>query len=232
MRSLLRLTIFQRCVLSSCMGAMATTSAQSIQGASVSSKHAVNGNTVVPPFPDNMKMSIFGMGCFWGAEKKFWQQTGVYSTQVGYSGGSAGNPTYREVCGGSTGHAEVVRVVYDPSVVPYTELLRLFWESHDPTQGMRQGNDVGSQYRSAIYYYEDDQRVAVETSRDAYQQALKKSGHRGDITTDIRQAGDFYYAEDYHQQYLHKNPRGYCGLGGTGVSCPRGVGKAAVKGEL
>ncbi|XP_064617879.1 peptide methionine sulfoxide reductase MsrA-like isoform X2 [Liolophura sinensis] len=185
----------------------------------VSPKHAVNGNSVVPPFPDNLKMAMFGMGCFWGAERKFWQQSDVYSTQVGYSGGLTPNPTYEEVCTGKTGHNEVVRVVFDPSKIPYTKLLQVFWENHNPTTGMRQGNDVGTQYRSGIYYYDQEQKSQAEESRDLYQKELSKQGH-GQITTEILEAPEFFYAEDYHQQYLHKNPRGYCGLGGTGVSCP------------
>jgi peptide-methionine (S)-S-oxide reductase len=165
---------------------------------------------------------MFAMGCFWGAERKFWQLDGVYSTAVGYAAGHTPNATYREVCSGMTGHAEVVLVVFDPKKITYEELLRVFWENHDPTQGMRQGNDVGTQYRSGIYYYGDDQRAAAERSRDAYQQRLTKSGY-GPITTEILPAPEFYYAEDYHQQYLAKNPDGYCGIGGTGVSCPVGV---------
>jgi peptide-methionine (S)-S-oxide reductase len=165
---------------------------------------------------------VFGLGCFWGAERLFWQAEGVYSTAVGYAGGYTPNPTYREVCDGLTGHTEVVRVVFDPARTSYAALLRLFWESHDPTQGMRQGNDVGTQYRSAIYYGDEAQRAQAEASREAYQKALLESG-RGRITTEIAPAPEFYYAEDYHQQYLAKNPDGYCGLGGTGVSCPAGV---------
>jgi peptide-methionine (S)-S-oxide reductase len=169
-----------------------------------------------------MEMAMFGMGCFWGAERKFWERTGVYSTAVGYAGGYTPNPTYREVCSGQTGHAEVVRVVFDPKLVSYGDLLRIFWENHDPTQGMRQGNDVGTQYRSAIYCYGEEQIRAAEASRDAYQKALREAGHDA-ITTEIRAAPEFYFAEDYHQQYLAKNPGGYCGMGGTGVSCPVGV---------
>jgi peptide-methionine (S)-S-oxide reductase len=169
-----------------------------------------------------MEMAMFGMGCFWGAERKFWERTGVYSTAVGYAGGYTPNPTYREVCSGQTGHAEVVRVVFDPKLVSYGDLLRIFWENHDPTQGMRQGNDVGTQYRSAIYCYGEEQIGAAEASRDAYQKALGEAGHDA-ITTEIRAAPEFYFAEDYHQQYLAKNPGGYCGMGGTGVSCPVGV---------
>jgi peptide-methionine (S)-S-oxide reductase len=184
--------------------------------------HAVNGRPLLPPFPAGMEVAVFAMGCFWGAERKFWQAPGVYVTAVGYAGGSTPNPTYEEVCSGGTGHAEAVLVVFDPSVTSYAELLRLFWEGHDPTQGMRQGNDVGTQYRSAIYVNSDDQRRAANASLEAYQHQLVDAGY-GRITTEIREAGDFYYAEDYHQQYLHKVPGGYCGLGGTGVSCPSGL---------
>jgi peptide-methionine (S)-S-oxide reductase len=169
-----------------------------------------------------MKTALFGMGCFWGAERKFWEAPGVYTTAVGYAGGDTPNPTYREVCTGSTGHNEVVLVVYDPRATSYEALLKLFWESHDPTQGMRQGNDVGTQYRSGVYYYDDEQRAVAETSRHAYQELLTGAGY-GEITTEILPAPEFYYAEDYHQQYLAKNPGGYCGLGGTGVSCPVGL---------
>jgi len=188
--------------------------------------HFVNGHRIVAPFPDGLQRASFGMGCFWGAEKKYWGLRGVYSTAVGYAGGLTPNPTYREVCTGMTGHNEVVLVVFDPTVIGYTDLLKVFWESHDPTQGMRQGNDVGTQYRSGIYYENDDQRRAAETSRDAFQKQLTAAGY-GAITTEIVQAPEFYYAEDYHQQYLAKNPDGYCGLGGTGVSCPIGVGVSA-----
>jgi peptide-methionine (S)-S-oxide reductase len=187
----------------------------------VPTTHFVSGTRLTPPFPTGSELAAFGMGCFWGAERIFWQQKGVYSTAVGYAGGSTPNPTYDEVCSGLTGHAEVVRVVFDPAVVPYDALLRLFWESHDPTQGMRQGNDVGTQYRSAIYCYGPGQRAAAEISRQAYQQALSQAG-LGPITTEIADAPEFYYAEEYHQQYLAKNPWGYCGHGGTGVSCPSG----------
>ena len=187
--------------------------------------HFVNGNRIVPPFPAGMRTAVFGMGCFWGAERKFWQLDGVYSTAVGFAGGHTPNPTYREVCSGLTGHDEVVLVVYDPAKVSYEKLLRVFWESHDPTQGMRQGNDVGTQYRSAIYFDGEDERRAAEASRDAYQRVLQAAGY-GPITTEIAPAPEFYYAEDYHQQYLAKNPGGYCGLGGTGVSCPTGVAAA------
>ena len=188
----------------------------------VSAAHFVSGAPLEPPFPAGMELAMFGMGCFWGAERKLWETKGVYSTAVGYAGGSTPNPTYEEVCSGSTGHAEVVRVVFDPAVVSYEDLLRVFWEDHDPTQGMRQGNDVGTQYRSAIYCYGDAQRKAALASRDAYQLVLRKAGF-GAITTEILDAPDFYYAEDDHQQYLAKNPWGYCGLGGTGVRCPAGV---------
>jgi len=184
--------------------------------------HFVNGHRLQPPFPAGLETAMFGLGCFWGAEKKFWQVPGVYSTAVGYAAGLTPNPTYREVCTGMTGHNEAVLVVFDPNVVSYDTLLRLFWESHDPTQGMRQGNDVGTQYRSGIYYYDDEQREAAERSRDAYQRELSDAGY-GTITTEILPAPEFYYAEDYHQQYLSKNPEGYCGLGGTGVSCPVGI---------
>ncbi len=189
---------------------------------SVPEQHFVSGARLQPPFPDGMQRAVFGMGCFWGAERKFWQAPGVYSTAVGYAGGSTPNATYREVCSGQTGHAEVVLVVYDPIQISYEQLLRIFWESHDPTQGMRQGNDVGTQYRSTIYCFGDEQRRAAEASRDSYQKVLAEAGH-GAITTEIREAPEFYYAEEYHQQYLAKNPDGYCGLGGTGVSCPVGL---------
>jgi peptide-methionine (S)-S-oxide reductase len=187
--------------------------------------HFVNHNRIEPPFPEGLEFAMFGMGCFWGAEKKFWQQPGVYATAVGYAGGHTKNPTYRQVCTGATNHAEVVLVVFDPKKIRYEELLRLFWENHDPTQGMRQGNDVGTQYRSGIYYANDEQRKAAEASRDAYQKQLSAAGYKK-ITTEIMPAPEFYYAEDYHQQYLAKNPDGYCGLGGTGVSCPVGVATA------
>ncbi len=187
--------------------------------------HFVNGNPLVPPFPIGIERAVFGMGCFWGAEKKFWPLAGVFTTAVGYAGGSTPNPTYREVCSGLTGHAEVVLVAFDPAVVSYDELLRVFWESHDPTQGMRQGNDVGTQYRSAIHYHDAAQRGAAEASRAAYQRELSAAGYPP-ITTEIVAASEFYYAEEYHQQYLAKNPGGYCGLGGTGVSCSVGL-KAA-----
>jgi peptide-methionine (S)-S-oxide reductase len=187
----------------------------------VPDRHDVLGTPMKPPFAGK-ELATFGMGCFWGAEKKFWELPGVWSTQVGYAGGTTPNPTYEEVCSGRTGHTEVVRVVFDPSRVSYLELLRVFWENHDPTQGMRQGNDVGTQYRSAIYWYTEAQEAAARASRDDYQAALARAGH-GSITTELARAPEFYYAEDYHQQYLAKNPRGYCGLGGTGVSCPVGL---------
>jgi peptide-methionine (S)-S-oxide reductase len=185
--------------------------------------HFVNHNRIVPPFPDGIARALFAMGCFWGAERKFWQTNGVYSTAVGYAAGSTPNPTYREVCSGMTGHAEVVLVLFDPRIISYDDLLKIFWENHDPTQGMRQGNDVGTQYRSGIYYDDDLQKRAAVKSRDAYQSQLTTAGY-GRITTEILPAPEFFYAEDYHQQYLAKNPGGYCGLGGTGVSCPVGVG--------
>ncbi len=188
----------------------------------VPEKHHVNGNPLKPPFPEGMEKVVFGMGCFWGAERKFWQLDGVYTTAVGYAAGSTPNPTYKEVCSGMTGHNEVVLVVYDPKKVSYEQLLKTFWESHNPTQGMRQGNDSGTQYRSGIYTYSQEQKKLAEASKDSYQQALKEAGY-GDITTEILDAPEFYYAEDYHQQYLAKNPNGYCGLGGTNVSCPVGV---------
>ncbi len=192
----------------------------------VPATHFVNGAPLSPPFPEGMALAMFGLGCFWGAERKLWQAEGVFSTAVGYAAGYTPNPTYREVCTGKTGHNEVVRVVFDPKVLPYERLLALFWESHDPTQGMRQGNDAGTQYRSGIYVYDDAQRRAAEASREAYGKALAKAGH-GAITTEILDAPEFYYAEDYHQQYLAKNPDGYCGIGGTGVSCPIGLATSA-----
>ena len=184
----------------------------------VPERHHVNGNPLQPPFPAGLEQAVFGMGCFWGAERKFWQAPGVYTTAVGYAGGATPNPTYQEVCGGYTGHTEVVLVVFDPALTSYAELLRIFWESHDPTQGMRQGNDVGTQYRSAIYTYGPEQAKIARESRESYQKALRAAGH-AEITSEIREAPEFYYAEAYHQQYLSKNPHGYCGLGGTGVSC-------------
>ena len=186
----------------------------------------MNGNRIVPPFPDGMALAQFAMGCFWGAERVFWQTPGVYSTAVGYAGGDTPNPTYEEVCTGSTNHTEAVLVVFDPKQVSYEALLKKFWEGHDPTQGMRQGNDVGTQYRSGIYVADEQQATAAEASREAYQQALGEVGY-GRITTEIASAGPFYFAEDYHQQYLAKNPAGYCGVGGTGVTCPIGVGVGA-----
>ena len=185
--------------------------------------HFVNRNRLTAPFPEGMQRALFGMGCFWGAEKKFWSLAGVYTTAVGYAGGSTPNATYREVCTGMTGHNEVVLVVFDPAATSFEQLLKVFWENHDPTQGMRQGNDVGTQYRSGIYYFDEAQKRAAESSRDLFQKQLEASGY-GTITTEILSAPEFYYAEDYHQQYLAKNPDGYCGLGGTGVSCPVGVG--------
>ena len=184
--------------------------------------HFVNGNRITPPFPAGLEQAVFGLGCFWGAERKFWQTPGVYSTAVGYAGGYTPNPTYKEVCSGMTGHTEVVLVVFDPNVVSYDALLKVFWENHDPTQGMRQGNDVGTQYRSAIYATSPEQKRAADASRQVYQDELTRAGY-GRITTEIADAPPFYYAEDYHQQYLAKNPGGYCGIGGTGVSCPVGI---------
>jgi peptide-methionine (S)-S-oxide reductase len=191
----------------------------------VADRHPVLGTPLKPPFPEGLERAIVGMGCFWGAERVFWQAPGVYTTAVGYSGGFTPNPTYEEVCSGRTGHTEAVLVVFDPTVTSYAEILRLFWENHDPTQGMRQGNDIGTQYRSAIYWTTEAQRVAAEASRHAYDERLRASGY-SEVTTEVQQAGPFYYAEDYHQQYLHKNPWGYCGLGGTGVSCPVAVAPA------
>mgnify|MGYP000084286426 CR=1 FL=1 len=191
----------------------------------VPAEHYVNGHPLSPPFPAGMQQVLFGMGCFWGAERRFWQIEGVYTTAVGYAAGYTPNPTYREVCTGMTGHNEVVLVVFDPQRVSFAALLESFWEGHDPTQGMRQGNDVGTQYRSGIYTFNDEQQELAEQTRQAYQQRLGERGLEG-ITTEILPAPPFYYAEDYHQQYLAKNPGGYCGLGGTGVSCPVGVGAA------
>ena len=188
----------------------------------VPAKHFVNFHPIKPPFPDGLEQAVFGMGCFWGAERKFWEADGVYSTAVGYAGGYTPNPSYEEVCSARTGHAEVVLVVFDPAKISYDELLRIFWENHDPTQGMRQGNDVGTQYRSTIYTYSPEQRKAAEASRDMYQKELRAAGY-GEVTTEIADAPTFYYAEDYHQQYLAKNPGGYCGIGGTGVACPSGL---------
>jgi len=191
----------------------------------VPERHFVNGHRIVPPFPEGMELALFGMGCFWGAERKFWQADGVYSTAVGYAGGATPNPTYEEVCSGLTGHTEAVRVVFDPRVASFEAMLKIFWESHDPTQGMRQGNDVGTQYRSAIYCTSAAQRKAALESCDRYQQRLDAAGHARS-TTEISEAPEFYYAEEFHQQYLAKNPWGYCGLGGTGVDCPIGVAGA------
>jgi peptide-methionine (S)-S-oxide reductase len=196
------------------------------QEMAVPAKHFVNGHPLKGPFPAGLEQAIFGLGCFWGAERKFWQAPGVYTTAVGYAGGITPNPTYQETCSGLTGHTEAVLVVYDPKVISYEQLLKLFWESHDPTQGMRQGNDAGTQYRSAIYTLSAEQKRAAEASKAAFQKKLTASGY-GAITTEIADAGPFYYAEEYHQQYLAKNPGGYCGLGGTGVSCPIGLKTAA-----
>ena len=195
----------------------------------VGERHFVNGERIVPPYPEGTQLALFGAGCFWGVEKTFWQTPGVVSTAVGYAGGHTPNPTYDEVCSGRTGDAEVVRVVFDPQRVTYDELLRVFWEEHDPTQGMRQGNDAGTQYRSAIYACDPDQRQVAERSRAAYQQALSGAGF-GEITTEIRDAPEFYFAEDYHQQYLAKNPNGYCPDHSTGVACPVGLGVRAESG--
>ncbi len=188
----------------------------------VPERHYVNGHTLAPPYPDGLEQAMFGLGCFWGAERKFWEADGVWVTAVGYAAGITPNPTYEEVCSGRTGHGEVVLVVFDPKQITYSELLKIFWESHNPTQGMRQGNDVGTQYRSGIYTFSDEQLAEAEESRLEYQKALSDAGH-GEITTEILPASTFYFAEDYHQQYLAKNPMGYCGLGGTGVSCPTGL---------
>ena len=188
----------------------------------VPENHFVNGNPLQGPFPENMERAVFGLGCFWGAERRFWQTEGVYLTAAGYAGGVTPNPTYEEVCSGNTGHTEVVLVVYDPAFVSYQQLLKVFWESHDPTQGMRQGNDIGTQYRSAVYTVDDGQQSAARQSQDLYQSELTAAGH-GSITTEILPLDTFYYAEDYHQQYLAKNPGGYCGIGGTGISCPVGL---------
>ncbi len=188
----------------------------------VPERHFVLGTPLRPPFPDGFQTAVVAMGCFWGAERVFWEAPGVYTTAVGYAGGFTPNPTYEEVCSGSTGHTEAVLVVFDPALTSYEEILRLFWENHNPTQGMRQGNDVGTQYRSAIFYADPGQQAVAERTRDAYAAMLRAAGH-GEITTQIAPAGPFYYAEEYHQQYLAKNPNGYCGLGGTGVSCPVGI---------
>ena len=192
---------------------------------SVPNRHFVNGHPLKGPFPEGIQTAIFGMGCFWGAERKFWEAPGVYSTAVGYAAGHSPNPTYEEVCSGLTGHNEVVLVAFDPKVIPFHSLLTIFWENHDPTQGMRQGNDVGTQYRSGIYLTSPEHKAAAEASRDAYQRVLSSNGY-GKITTEILDAPPFYYAEEYHQQYLAKNPAGYCGLGGTGLSCPVGLAAA------
>ncbi len=194
----------------------------------VVNRHVVHGRPILPPFPEGLERALFGMGCFWGAEKAFWSIPGVYTTAVGYAGGYTPNPTYEEVCTGLTGHNEVVMVVFDPRAVAYEALLRRFWEGHDPTQGMRQGNDVGTQYRSGLYVFSPEQRRLAEASREAYQRALSRAGH-GRITTEILDAPGFYYAEDYHQQYLARNPSGYCGLGGTGVACPAGLTESAAR---
>ncbi len=196
------------------------------RGFAVPTRHDVLDAPLEPPFPEGYQQAIFGLGCFWGAERKFWETPGVYTTAVGYAGGFTPNPTYEEVCSGRTGHNEVVLVVFDPAKVSYETLLKVFWESHNPTQGMRQGNDVGTQYRSGIYVFDDAQRAAAKQSLDVYQERLTAEGH-GDITTEILDAPTFYYAEGYHQQYLAKNPMGYCGLGGTGVSCPIGLTEAS-----
>jgi len=201
------------------------------QPMTVPAQHFVNGHRILPPFPDVLARALFGMGCFWGAERKFWQTPGVYSTAVGYAAGSTPNPTYREVCTGMTGHNEVVLVIYDPKMVTYEQLLKVFWEGHNPTQGMRQGNDVGTQYRSGIYVFDQSQRATALASRTRYQEALKAAG-LGEVTTEIIDAPTFYYAEEYHQQYLAKNPGGYCGLGGTGVSCDSGGGAMAAGGRM
>jgi peptide-methionine (S)-S-oxide reductase len=189
-----------------------------------SETHYVLGTPIKPPFPEGVKTAVFAMGCFWGAERMFWEAPGVYTTAVGYAGGTTPNPTYEEVCSGRTGHTEAVLVAYDPQKTSYEELLKIYWEGHDPTQGMRQGNDVGTQYRSAAYYADDAQREAIEVSQAMFSERLRGAGY-GDVTTEVAPAGPFYYAEDYHQQYLAKNPNGYCGIGGTGVSCPVGLGK-------
>ncbi|HYW18218.1 MAG TPA: peptide-methionine (S)-S-oxide reductase MsrA [Nodularia sp. (in: cyanobacteria)] len=195
----------------------------------VPNEHYVNKNTLKAPFPEGLEKAVFGLGCFWGAERKFWQLEGVYTTAVGYAAGSTPNPSYDEVCSGMTGHNEVVLVVFDPKIISFSQLLKVFWESHNPTQGMRQGNDAGTQYRSGIYVYSPQQKQLAQASRDAYQEPLNKAGY-GKITTEILDAPEFYYAEAYHQQYLAKNPNGYCGLGGTKVACPIGVVESQVSG--
>ena len=192
----------------------------------LSERHAIGGRPLTPPYPEGLETATFGLGCFWGAERKFWSLPGVWTTAVGYAGGYTPNPTYEEVCSGRTGHTEAVLVVFDPMQVSYRQLLKVFWESHDPTQGMRQGNDVGTQYRSAVYVHSTEQRRLAEAARNAFQKELTRSGY-GPITTEIADAGPFYFAEEYHQQYLAKNPAGYCGLGGTGVACPSGVEAAS-----
>ena len=197
------------------------------QALAVPEKHFVNGNRLAPPFPAGLELALFGMGCFWGAERLFWELPGVWSTSVGYAGGFTPNPSYPEVCSGDTGHTEVVRVVFDPKKISYSDLLKAFWESHDPTQGMRQGGDVGTQYRSAIYAIGDRQLELAQQSKAAYQRALAAAGHSSPITTEVGPAPQYFYAEEYHQQYLAKNPDGYCGLGGTGIACPAGLGTAA-----
>ncbi len=196
------------------------------QAIPVRGTHAVNGNPTAAPFPEGMQTAVFGLGCFWGAERIFWQTPGVYTTAVGYAGGHTPNPSYEEVCSARTGHTEAVLVVFDPDVISYEQLLAVFWEGHDPTQGMRQGNDIGTQYRSAIYTTDPSQVEVVERTRAAYGERLRSAGY-GEISTEIAPAGEFFYAEDYHQQYLHKNPMGYCGIGGTGVSCPVGLAPGA-----
>ena len=195
---------------------------RSSRGFTVPQRHFVLDTPLEPPYPDGLEIAYFALGCFWGAERKFWQADGVFTTAVGYQGGFTPNPTYEEVCSARTGHAEVVKVVFDPAKTSYADLLKVFWEAHDPTQGMRQGNDVGTQYRSAVYVTSDAQKQAAVETRDAFQQVLAAAGY-GDITTEIAEAGEFFYAEDYHQQYLARNKNGYCGLGGTGLSCPVGV---------
>ena len=197
------------------------------QALAVPEKHFVNGNRLAPPFPAGLELALFGMGCFWGAERLFWELPGVWSTSVGYAGGFTPNPSYPEVCSGDTGHTEVVRVVFDPKKIRYSDLLKAFWESHDPTQGMRQGGDVGTQYRSAIYAIGDRQLELAQQSKAAYQRALAAAGHSSPITNEVGPAPQYFYAEEYHQQYLAKNPDGYCGLGGTGIACPAGLGTAA-----
>jgi peptide-methionine (S)-S-oxide reductase len=192
------------------------------QQMAVPERHFVNGNPLVGPWPEGFETAVFGLGCFWGAERKFWETDGVYSTSVGYAGGFTPNPTYEETCSGRTGHTEAVQVVFDPSRVSFDQLLKVFWENHDPTQGMRQGNDMGTQYRSAIYYTSEAQRAAIDNSLTMYQQRLAAAGF-DEITTEVKPLGEFFYAEPYHQQYLAKNPNGYCGIGGTGVSCPIGL---------